>query len=210
MWTAPTQTGCGVLTGNQTGHKILQSVDAGVMARLDHRHHRRRTRGQSIHQRGTNGGVYIGTTNAVYYRNATMEDWELYNDGLPMINVHLPAGGITAAAYSDGGDPGVHQASFYEPSSVRAGFMVDRTRLNLATPCAADPIHVSAVSVVRCEEATYDWSIEGGQIVEANGPDVWVDFQESGTFDITLTVTDADEHQTHGPGWIWWRWWTNQ
>ena len=183
-----------VLTGNQTGHKILQSVDAGGSWQdwttgtiADERVV------SLVHQRGTNGGVYIGTTNAVYYRNATMEDWELYNDGLPMINVCT----FLQADYCGGhirtaGTRGVHQASFYEPSSVRAGFMVDRTRLNLATPCAADPIHVSAVSVVRCEEATYDWSIEGGQVVEANGPDVWVDFQEAGTFDITLTVTDAD------------------
>ena len=59
-------------------------------------------------------------------------------------------------------------------------------------PCVPHPIHVSAVSVVRCEGANYEWSFEGGQVVEANGPDVWVDFQEAGTFDISLTVTNSE------------------
>jgi len=46
--------------------------------------------------------------------------------------------------------------------------------------------------VVRCEGATYEWTFDGGQVVEANGPDAWVDYPEAGTFDVTLTVTDAE------------------
>ena len=35
------------------------------------------------HQRGSNGGVYLGTRDAVYYRNNTMVDWEIYDNNLP-------------------------------------------------------------------------------------------------------------------------------
>ena len=122
-----------------------------------------------------------------------MDDWVLYNQGLPMINVCTflqvdYCGGHIRAA----GTRGVHQAPLFEPSSVLAGFMVDRTRLNLASPCVSQSIHASAVSVVRCEGATYEWTFEGGQVVDTNGPDAWVDYQEAGTFDVTLTVTDAE------------------
>ena len=35
------------------------------------------------HQRGSNGGVYIGTRDAVYYRNNNMNDWDIYDNNLP-------------------------------------------------------------------------------------------------------------------------------
>ena len=183
-----------VLTGTQTGHKILQSDDAGETWQDWTTGTIASERVVSVaHQRGSNGGVYVGTTNAVYFRDATMDDWVLYNQGLPMINVCTflqvdYCGGHIRAA----GTRGVHQAPLFEPSSVLAGFMVDRTRLNLASPCVSKPIHASAVSVIRCEGATYEWTFEGGQVVDTNGPDAWVDYQEAGTFDVTLTVTDAE------------------
>ena len=36
-----------------------------------------------VHQRGSNGGVYLGTRNTVYYKNNNMQDWEIYNNNLP-------------------------------------------------------------------------------------------------------------------------------
>ena len=35
------------------------------------------------HQRGSDGGVYLGTRDTVYYRNNTMTDWEIYDNNLP-------------------------------------------------------------------------------------------------------------------------------
>ena len=165
----------------------------GNLAGLDHRHHCQRTRGQRRASKGLQRWRVCGTTNAVYFRDATMDDWVLYNQGLPMVNVCTflqvdYCGGHIRAA----GTRGVHQAPLFEPSSVLAGFMVDRTRLNLASPCVSQSIHASALSVVRCEGATYEWTFEGGQVVDTNGPDAWVDYQEAGTFDVTLTVTDAE------------------
>ena len=36
-----------------------------------------------LHQGGTDGGVYLGTQNTVYYRNNSLTDWQIYADGLP-------------------------------------------------------------------------------------------------------------------------------
>ena len=183
-----------VLTGNQNGHKILRSEDAGETwedwstATIA---------GQRVvslaHQRGTNGGVYIGTTQAVYYRDAEMDDWLLYNTGLPMINVCT----FMQADYCGGhirtaGTRGVHQAEFYAPSEVLSGFMADRTRINLASPCQVSPIHFSAVPVALCEGATYTWDFTGGALLEDAGAEAWVAYETEGVYPVTLTVTDAN------------------
>ena len=183
-----------VLTGNQNGHKILRSEDAGETwedwstATIA---------GQRVvslaHQRGTNGGVYIGTTQAVYYRDAEMDDWLLYNTGLPMINVCT----FMQADYCGGhirtaGTRGVHQAEFYAPSEVLSGFMADRTRINLASPCQVSPIHFSAVPVALCEGATYTWDFTGGALLEDAGAEAWVSYETEGVYPVTLTVTDAN------------------
>ena len=183
-----------VLTGTQTGHKILRSEDAGDTWQNWTTPTIASERVVSLaHQRGSNGGVYIGTTNAVYYRDADLDDWVLYNEGLPMINVNT----FLQADYCGGhirtaGTRGVHQAAFYAPSDVLAGFMADRTDVNLASPCQQDPIHFSAVSVLRCDGATYEWTFGGGTVLAIEGPEAWVAFDQEGAYDVGLTVTDAD------------------
>ncbi len=191
--TNPDQLWC-VLTGNQNGHKILASSDAGETWQDWSTETIAGERVVSLaHQRGSNSGVYIGTTQAVYYRDAELEDWVLYNSGLPMITV----GTFLQADYCGGhirvaGTRGVHQADFFAPSDVLSGFMADRTHLNLASPCQVSPVHFSAVSVVNCAGATYEWDFGSGTLLETTGPEAWVVFDEVGTYAITLTVTDAE------------------
>nr|MBC8150598.1 T9SS type A sorting domain-containing protein [Bacteroidota bacterium] len=183
-----------ILLGTQDGYQVFESQDAGdtwqnlTTATLNDEHVI-----SIAHQRGTEGGLYLGTTRAVYYRDDSMTDWELFNAGLPVIT---PAtflqpdycGGTIRTA----GSRSVHESPFYSPSSVQAGFMADRTEINLATPCNTPPVHFSDVSVVRCEGAEYVWSFEGGEPVTAIGPDAYVNYIEVGEFDVTLTVTDVD------------------
>ena len=64
--------------------------------------------------------------------------------------------------------------------------------VNLASPCQQDPIHFSAVSVVRCDGATYEWAFGGGTVLAIEGPEAWVAFDQEGTYDVGLTVTDTD------------------
>jgi len=183
-----------VLTGNQTGFKVLKSEDGGESWQNWSTEAINGERVVSLaHQRGTNGGVYIGTTKAVYYRDATMDDWELYNAGLPLINVST----FVQADYCGGhirtaGTRGVHQADFYQPSEVLAGFMANRTRINLSSPCQVEPIHFSATSVVLCDGALYSWDFPGGETLEINGEEAWVAYDSVGNYPVTLTVTDTE------------------
>ena len=183
-----------ILLGTQDDYLVFQSHNGGenwqniTTPTLDEEHV------VSIaHQRGTDGGIYIGTTRAVYYRDDNMSDWELFNAGLPLftsatfLQPDYCGGNIRAA-----GPRSVHQSPFYSESQVQAGFMADRTEINLGSPCHAEPIHFSDVSVAKCEGTTYDWTFEGGSPSTANGTDVYVDYDTVGDFDVTLTVTQAD------------------
>ena len=40
-----------------------------------------------VYETGSQDGLYIGTVAGVYYRNATMNDWQAFNDGLPNVIV---------------------------------------------------------------------------------------------------------------------------
>jgi photosystem II stability/assembly factor-like uncharacterized protein len=191
-----------ILTGTQNGHKVLLSQDAGDSWQDLTTSTIAGERVVSIaHQRGTDGGVYIGTTQAVYYRDNAMEDWLLYNAGLPMINVSTfvqpdYCGGHIRVA----GTRGVHQAAFKDSSSVLAGFMADRRRINLASPCTVSPVHFVSVSVVLCEGVQYEWDFPGGEAAAVDEEEAWVWYQEEGSFPVTLTVTDA---AGNSDAWTW-------
>ena len=183
-----------ILLGTQDDYSVFQSHDSGESWQnlttniLDNEHII-----SIAHQRGTDGGLYLGTTRAVYYRDDSMSDWELFNTGLPLIT---PAtflqpdycGGAIRAA----GSRSVHESPFYSPSSVQAGFMASKTDINLASPCTTPPVHFTDVSVAKCEGTEYVWSFEGGEPSTANGPDVYVSYSEPGNYNVSLTVTESD------------------
>jgi hypothetical protein len=184
-----------VLTGNQTGHKVFQSLNAGetwqdlTTAAIEGQ------RCISIaHQRGSDGGNYVGTLGAVYYLDDAAEDWEVVGTGgLPARTTNLflqpdYCGGRIRSA----GNRGVHEVDFVEPSAVRAGFMADRLHVNRASPCETPPVRFAEVAVARCGDLQFEWTFEGGVPATAEGPEVEVFFTQTGTFDVTLTVTDAD------------------
>ena len=183
------------LLGTQNGYQVFESSDAGnswqnlTTPVLNDEHVI-----SLVHQRGTQGGLYLGTTRAVYYRDNTMNDWQLFNAGLPLIT----SATFLQADYCGGsirtaGPRSVHQSPFYSESLVQAGFMADRTEINLASPCAATPIHFSDVSVARCEGTMYEWTFEGGSPATSNGTgatDVYVTYDTPGEYSVTLTVTE--------------------
>ncbi|PCJ81195.1 MAG: hypothetical protein COA49_05660 [Bacteroidetes bacterium] len=182
-----------VLLGNQNGYSVFESQDFGdswqnlTTPTLDDEHVI-----SIVHQRGTEGGLYLGTTRAVYYRDDSMEDWELFNDGLPIATAAKflqpdYCGGTIRTA----GPRSVHESPFHSPSTVHAQWMADRTEINLGSPCFTPPIHFSDVSVVECEGAEYVWTFEGGIPSNPTGPDVFITYNSVGEYDVTLEVTDA-------------------
>lgn len=182
-----------IFIGNQSGHKVFESMNGGVdwvdrtTAILE---------GEKVisiaHQRGVPGALYIGTTRSVYYVDDSLNDWILYATDLPasIAAVFLQpnyCGGTIRAA----GNRSVHEAPFHTESALQAGFMASKLQVNLASPCDLDPIWFSDVSVAPCSGTTYAWSFPGGVPSTANTPEVEVLYEDLGTYDVTLTVTDS-------------------
>ena len=100
------------------------------------------------HQRGSDGGVYLGTRDTVYYRNNTMTDWEIYDNNLPKVllqhNLYL----ITEKEnYLT--EPIVHiRIEFYENSPPSTQISADRLTINCLNDTVRFVDHSSASIVV--------------------------------------------------------------
>lgn len=140
------------------------------------------------HQFGTDGGVYLAMLNGdVFYRNNTMSDWDLYSDGLPVstqpirIVPFYKDNKIRLATWN----LGVWEAPLYEPSVLIADFAAEYGTFF----CPGDPVHFVDHSVCS-SEAVYAWSFPGAIPATSTEKYPTVVYAESGSFDVTMTITD--------------------
>ena len=183
-----------IIIGNHTGNKIFQTEDGGetwtdlTTSAIDNEYVT-----QLVHQRGTDDGIYLGTDKAVYYKNSAMDEWELYNFNLPARTpVVFLQNFYCEEKVRAAGSRGVHQAPFYESSEVLAGFTASKLLINLGVQCEADTIRFTDNSNVICNGATYQWTVEGGVANVLDQETILVTYDQTGTYDVSLTVTDAE------------------
>lgn len=146
-----------------------------------------------IHQRGTNGGVYIGTRRAVYYRNDKMDDWALFNNGLPVQTAStqlVPY--YRKSMIRNGTNRSVYEAPLYEKSAVKAQISADRMK----SYCIRDTVYYSDHSVMTDENATWHWEFEGGVPETSDIRNPKVIYKEPGVYGLTLTVSDINGSDT--------------
>lgn len=145
-----------------------------------------------VHQRGTDQGLYLGTRKAVYYRNATMSDWALFNNNLPVTTAstrlvpHYGSGKLR-----NGTNRSVYEVDLYEIGQPQAQIAADKFALNCIDNTVQFYDHSAATGNV-----TYAWTFEGGTPSTSNLRDPMVAYQTDGQFDVTLTVTDDNGSDT--------------
>lgn len=140
-----------------------------------------------IHQAGTDGGVYIGTVRAVYYRNNSMSDWALFNTNLPMSTYSTKL----ALKYKDkllrnATNRSVYEVEFYENSEPIAQIAADKFKVN----CSDNTVQFVDHSVLSSDNATWEWSFPGGIPSSSTDQNPMVIYNAVGDYDVTLTVTD--------------------
>lgn len=137
---------------------------------------------------GTNGGVYLATDLAVFYRNHDLGDWELFNQGAPQklatlnIRPFYRDGKIRVATYNRG----IWESDFYEPSMPIVQPSVDKR----TAFCSRDTFYFSDYSILNHNGASWEWSFPGAQWVD--GADTYqpkVVYGSPGVYDVTLAVT---------------------
>jgi photosystem II stability/assembly factor-like uncharacterized protein len=146
------------------------------------------------HQYGTDGGVYIALQNGlVYYRNNSMNEWAAYGSGLPASSEPLRI----VPFYRDQvirlatWNLGVWEAPLYESSVLMADFSAEYSSYF----CPGDPIHFVNHSVCS-PDATFSWSFPGANPATSTEPYPTVVYNEIGTYDVILVVTDGNDSQT--------------
>ncbi len=145
-----------------------------------------------IHQKGSNGGVYVGTLNGVYYRDNTMSSWEKYGGDLPGISINFLkinyAKGIIRAATGRGiWENDVATAS--TPEAVA-------TSSSQSTTCGSSTIEFASNSVISNSNKTFLWTFEGGVPSTSTKSRPSVSYPLAGSFDVTLNVTDGNGTST--------------
>ncbi len=187
LWIARTSMYGGVQDAE--GYEVFKSIDGGSTwtnistSTLDN------INATNIeHQRGSDGGVYLGTRDAVYYRNNTMSDWDIYDNKLPKSTTSTQL----IPYYRDGKlfngtNRSAYEISFYEDSPPSAQIAADKLVIN----CLNDTVKFVDHSAVRNSSATWQWSFPGGSPNSSNLEDPIVVYSSPGKYDVTLKVTDS-------------------
>lgn len=139
---------------------------------------------------GTNGGLYVGTNEAVYYRNA-LSSWVLDNQNLPTYtntNILKPFyrdGKIRVATYGKG----IWEGNLFEvPSTVTARIMVDK--LVQDASCSIDSFYFDDYSFLNHQNASWEWNFPSGSPSNSSDRNPSVYFGNEGNHLAILTITD--------------------
>jgi len=145
-----------------------------------------------VHIAGTDGGIYVATNKAVYYRN-NQSDFTIENNGLPLFtngNILKPFyrdQKIRLATYGKG----IYQSNLVEnPSEVIARITVDK--LSQTAVCAIDSFYFDDYSFLSHQNATWNWSFPTGSPSTSTLRNPVVYFQSPGQHLAILQITDAN------------------
>ena len=140
------------------------------------------------HQRGSNGGVYLGTRNNVYYRNNNMSDWEIYDNNLPKRTFStqlIPY--YREGKLFNGTNRSAYKVDLYENTKPSAQIAANRLEIN----CMNDTVHFVDHSAIRLSSASWEWFFPGGTPSTSTLENPVVVYSTPGSYDVTLKIQDA-------------------
>jgi photosystem II stability/assembly factor-like uncharacterized protein len=144
------------------------------------------------HITGTDGGIYVATNRAVYYRN-NQTQFQLDNSGLPLFT----SGNILQPFYRDGKirlatyGKGIWESNLHEtPSHPIARAMVDKLAQEVV--CEVDSFYFEDHSFINHSNATWNWTFPTGNPSISNLRNPAVMFTQSGSHIAILEITDGN------------------
>lgn len=146
---------------------------------------------------GTDGGIYLMTTRAVFYRNNTLADWVALTTGMPANTSY----NYIRPFYRDkelriATSRGVYGAELYDTSQLSNQLLQPSTK-KTTTDCARDTFYFDDYSVVEHAGATWSWSFPGAVYVSAtNVRNPKVVYGNVGQFDVTMSITKGGQTYT--------------
>lgn len=143
---------------------------------------------------GTNGGLYFGASQTIFYKNNSMPDWEGFRDGLPIYtHVHKAVpfyrdSKIRIASYGKGiWESGLRDTDF-DPIAQIAVDELSKTAV-----CISDEITFKYLDlyVLDHEGACCNWIFEGGTPATSTNIEEQVNYDSPGTYLTILTIADV-------------------
>ena len=139
-------------------------------------------------QKGSDGGIYIGTRRAVFYKDNSMASWELYGNNLP------------AATFSTRLEP-YYRKSKIRNATNRSVYESDfHTANNLVIAqasvqadtliCSQDTAYFVDHSIVTDNNVSWLWSFPGGTPTTSTERNPKVIYDCPGNYTVELTVSD--------------------
>jgi len=140
------------------------------------------------YHRGSNGGIYLGTRKNVYYKNESMTEWVLFNNGLPLSTystqlVPYYKGG----KLKNGTNRSVWEVDFYETANPSAQIAANKLTIN----CMNDTVQFVDHSAISSVNPTWAWSFPDGTPSSSTDQNPQVVYSEEGLYDVYLTITDG-------------------
>lgn len=141
-----------------------------------------------LHQGGTDGGVYLGTSRMVWYRDNSMSEWLPFREGLPesvstcILRPFYRDSKLRMGAYGKG----VWETPFYSLSRPVAQPMVNKR----VSDCPGEVFQFDDYSMLEHAGATWSWEFPGGTPATSTLRNPQVVYEVAGDYPVTLTVTN--------------------
>jgi len=181
-----------MIIGSSSSVKVIQTIDGGLNW-SDYSTGLPASQGcfGIVYQRGSNGGVYIGTRMGVYYRNASMNSWALHGIGvvageINFLQINYAKGKIRAA-----GTRGIWENNLYESFNPDANFAADKNYITQSQGSMS--VKFKDHSAITQIGASWSWTFSGGTPSTSTdeNPVILYDNAPTGKYDVTLTIRDA-------------------
>ncbi len=146
-----------------------------------------------IHQKGSDGGVYVGTQYGVYYRDNSKSSWEIHGTKLPGINMKFLKINYAKSIIRAGTTRGIWENDLAKSSSPQSVISSNTS----TTTCGGDAIDFASASALFEDQSTsYLWIFEGGVPATSTQERQQVYYPVPGTYKVSLTVIDKNGTDT--------------
>lgn len=178
-------------SGFSAGNKIFETTDGGATWNNVSYNLPNLPANCTVYQPGTNDAVYVGMDAGVYYKNAGMSTWLLYNKSLP--NVPVSEMEISPAAPTK-----LYAATYGRGMYVTDLFTAPVTNFSVSSTvvCSGDSILCTDLSTNAANG--WAWSVTpsaGVVITNASSQNPKINFNTAGTYTVSLTASNVA-----GPG----------
>lgn len=140
----------------------------------------------------SNDGLYIGTDLGIFYKDATLNVWEPFFNGLPnvivtQLEVYYPTNKIRASTYGRG----IWESDLYVPGSYppTSAFTVNKRIV-----CPGSLLQFTDYSTGS--PTSWSWTFVGGNPSSSTSQNPAVVYNTAGTYEVILTSTNANGTST--------------